>query len=137
MSTRPGARHAALLLPLALLLAACSDLNGPGGPVPRVRITSPAEGEVLDTDADSLIFTGVATDDRLVVRITTEVTQGEDGTEVEVPIAMSRAVAFSGVAHDIPFGDFSLTVRAYDADGRTGQRTITLRRLGLALDRAK
>jgi hypothetical protein len=134
---RLNIRRTALLLPLVVLAAACSDLNGPGGPIPRVRLTAPAEGAVLDAGADSLMVTGVATDDRMVVRITTEVTQGESGTEVEVPIAMSRAVAFSSVVHDIPIGNFTLTVQAYDADGRTGEQTVTLSRPGFSLLQAK
>jgi hypothetical protein len=133
MDTRTRARRFALLLPLAALVAACADLNGPAGAIPVVRLTAPADGTVLS--ADSVMITGVATDDRMVVRITTQVTSAGSGAgaEVDVPIAMSRAVAFSGTVHDLPIGDFSLTVRAYDADGRPGRQTVTLRRPGLEL----
>jgi hypothetical protein len=112
-------------------VVACSDLNGPGGTVPVVQLTSPADGTVLS--ADSVMITGVATDDAMVVRITTQVTRTESGAgaEVEIPIAMARAVAFSGTVHDLPPGVFSLTVRAYDAEGRPGRQTISLDRSGL------
>jgi hypothetical protein len=128
MSTRPRARRTTVLLPLALLLAACGDLNGPGGEAPVVQLTAPTAGAVVSVD--SVAITGVASDDRMVVRITTQVTQG---AEVDVPIAMARAVAFSGTVHGIPVGNFSLTVRAYDAEGRSGERTVALSRSGLAV----
>jgi hypothetical protein len=128
--TGRGARRLALL-PLAALAAACGDLNGPGGAAPAVQLTAPVDG--TEIDADSVIITGVATDDAMVVRITTQVTRtgSGGGAEVEVPIAMARAVAFSGTVHDLPSGDFSLTVRAYDAEARSGQKTIALYRSGL------
>jgi hypothetical protein len=130
VTARTRTRRAALLLPLAAL-AACSGVNGPGGEAPVVQLTAPAEGAVLS--ADSVTITGVASDDHMVVRITTQVTAGGGGAaaEVDVPIAMARAVAFSGTVHDLPSGDFSLTVRAYDAEGRPGRQTVALHRSGL------
>lgn len=128
MTLRSQIGRAALLLPLAALAAACSGVNGPGEEDPVVQLTAPADGAVLG--ADSVTITGVATDDAMVVRITTQVATVESGArpEVEVPIAMARAVAFSGTVHDLPPGGFSLTVRAYDAEGRAGQRTVALSR---------
>jgi hypothetical protein len=119
-------RAAALLLPLAVLLSACNDLNGPGGAVPVVDLSAPTDGTVLT--ADSLIVTGVVSDDRMVVRVTTQLTQATSRPEVEIPFGMARASAFSATVRDLPAGDFSLTVRAYDAEGRSGERTVALQR---------
>jgi probable HAF family extracellular repeat protein len=104
-----------------LVVAACSDLSGPGNSMPTVEITTPKTGTAII--GDSVELTGIAHDDRLISRVTIQVATG---AEVEIPISIDRSVAFTTFVHDLPLGEFSLTARAYDEDGHSGSHTVTL-----------
>ena len=59
---------ASALIPLMLVVAACSDLSGPGNSMPTVEITTPKTGTAII--GDSVELTGIAHDDRLISRVT-------------------------------------------------------------------
>ncbi len=120
---RPPAMALALAALTALPLAGCDDPLGSGGrgPTPRLALTSPAPGQVVD--ADSVVVEGTATDDRGVARVTFRL---NGGAELAAEVAPGREVAFRFVARGLRVGQNELEVLAYDEGERVAARKVAL-----------
>lgn len=119
----PRRSHFALLLPLAALLS-CDDPSGPSADrkSPEISLSALAPGAVV-TD-DTLVVEGVASDDRLVSKVSYRLDQAAGQV---LPTTPAAQVPFRFVLRDLALGEHQLDVVAVDGAGQETVERVTFK----------